>query len=302
MTKRKIQSVATLAEPTRWETIRRWLPRDVGGIIGIILTSIIIFTAVFADQIAPHDFRESNKRAARNPPAWVEGGSPEYLLGTDVQGRDILSRIVHGARVSLLVGLFGAGMAATIGVILGTTAAYFGGIIDTVVVSFVNLILSVPYLVLVIVIATIFGRSLVNVILIFGVTGSPVFIRMVRGEVFRLREQEYILAAQSLGANSWRVMLRHIIPNILGALITLATFEMSAMIFYEAGLSFLGLSVPPDIPSWGNMVASGRRFLVTGSNSWIAVFPGIAIAILTLGINLTGDWLRDAFDPRLRKG
>ena len=135
-------------------------------------------------------------------------------------------------------------------------------------------------------------------ILIFGITDSPVFIRLVRGEVLRLREQEFIQAAESLGAQTGRILGLHIMPNLIGILITLATFEMSAMIFYEAGLSFLGLSVPPDIPSWGNMVSAGRRFLITGGNSWIAVYPGLAIALTALGVNLLGDWLRDVFDPR----
>lgn len=298
-------SVARLDQPNHQDPIkhgkswRRYLPQDIGGYIGIILTTLVLLTAIFAEQIAPYGYKEGSRREARIPPAWVEEGSTAHLLGTDVQGWDIFSRIVYGSQVSLTVGILGAGMATILGVLLGTTAAFFGGIVDTVITAFVNLILSIPYLLLVIVVATIFGRSLVNVILIFGVTGSPIFIRMIRGEVFRLREQEFVLAARSLGASHLRLMAIHILPNLLGTLITLATFEMSAMIFYEAGLSFLGLSVPPDIPSWGNMVSSGRRFLVTGQNSWIAVFPGLAIAILSLGVNLVGDWLRDVFDPRI---
>lgn len=297
MTKKK--NVVALEEKTRIQKLRRYIPRDISGSIGILLTVLVIFTAIFAEQIAPYGFKEGSRRDAKLPPAWVDGGSTEHLFGTDVQGWDIFSRIVYGSQVSLTVGLFGAGLASILGILLGTLAAFFGGIVDTLITSFVNLILSVPYLVLVIVIATVFGRSLLNVILIFGVTGSPIFIRLVRGEVFRLREQEYVLAARSLGANSLRLMVRHIFPNLAGALITLATFEMSSMIFYEAGLSFLGLSVPPDVPSWGNMISAGRRFLVTGSNTWIAVFPGFAIAILSLGVNLLGDWLRDVFDPRI---
>lgn len=293
------QAIRALKTPSRWQRIRRLLPRDIGGVIGITLTITIILIAIFAEQIAPYGYKEGSRRDARIPPAWVEGGSMDHLLGTDQQGWDIFSRIVYGSQVSLTVGVFGAGMATLLGMILGTSAAFFGGIVDTAVTSFANLILSVPYLVLVIVVATIFGRSLVNVILIFGVTGSPVFIRMVRGEVFRIREQEFVFAARSLGAKPMRLMVRHIFPNLIGALITLATFEISSMIFYEAGLSFLGLSVPPDVPSWGNMVASGRRFLVTGSNTWIAVFPGFAIAFMSLGVNLFGDWLRDVFDPHV---
>jgi len=192
-------------------------------------------------------------------------------------------------------------LAGSLGVILGTLSAYFGGWVDTAVMAFVNLMLSIPYLVLVIVVATVLGRSLLNVILIFGVTDSPIFIRLVRGEVLGIRRKEYISAAQSLGANPIRIMARHIFPNLVGALVTVATFEMSAMIFYDAGLRFLGLGLPADVPRWGNMVSGGRRFLVTGNNSWIAIYPGIAIAVTSLGINLLGDWLRDVLDPRIRK-
>lgn len=285
----------------RWKTLRNILPKDFGGVLGIILTLMVVIVAIFAPLIAPYDIKEGSRRDAKLPPAWYEGGSTAHLLGTDVQGWDIYSRILHGARVSVTVGLFGVLLASTIGLILGTLAAYFGGWVDTLVNAFVNVMLSIPYLVLVIVVATVFGRSLLNVILIFGITDSPVFIRLVRGEVLRLREQEFIQAAESLGAQTGRILGVHVMPNLIGILITLATFEMSAMIFYEAGLSFLGLSVPPDIPSWGNMVSAGRRFLITGGNSWIAVYPGVAIALTALGINLLGDWLRDVFDPRSKQ-
>lgn len=285
----------------RWKALRNILPKDFGGVLGIILTLMVIGVALFAPMIAPYGIKEGSRRDAKLPPAWYEGGSPAHLLGTDVQGWDIYSRILYGARVSVMVGVFGVVLASSIGLILGTLAAYYGGWVDALVNAFVNVMLSIPYLVLVIVVATVFGRSLVNVILIFGITDSPVFIRLVRGEVLRLREQEFIQAAESLGAQTGRILGIHIIPNLIGILITLATFEMSAMIFYEAGLSFLGLSVPPDIPSWGNMVSAGRRFLITGGNSWIAVYPGVAIALTALGVNLLGDWLRDVFDPRSKQ-
>jgi ABC-type dipeptide/oligopeptide/nickel transport system permease subunit len=189
-------------------------------------------------------------------------------------------------------------LAATVGVTAGLIAGYYGGWADRIITGFVNLLLSIPYLLLVIVAAAIFGRSLLNVILIFGVTNSPVFVRLTRAEVMRIKHQEFVEAARSLGATPPRQIFVHILPNLVGPLVTVATFEMSAMIFYESGLSFLGLSVPPEVPSWGNMLTLGRRFL--NIYPWMAIYPGLAIAITALGVNLLGDRLRDLLDPRAR--
>jgi len=270
------------------------------GLAGLVLIIVIAGAALFAPWVAPYGPSDADFLAARIPPAWHPEGSTAHLLGTDQLGQDLFSRIVYGARVSLLVGVLGVSVSLTIGVTLGLLAGYFGGWLDTVVTAFTNLLLSIPYLVLVIVIATILGRSLTNVILLFGVTSSPVFIRVTRGEVLRLRQLSYVEAARGLGARAGRIIPRHLLPNLIGPLATLATFETSAMIFYEAGLGFLGLSVPPQVPSWGNMLALGRRFLTT--QPWMAIFPGLAIALTTLGINLLGDWLRDAIDPRAGEG
>lgn len=274
----------------------RFLLNDASGMVGLSLVLLVVICAVFAPYIAPYGPNEGALLDARLPPAWQDGGTTAHLIGTDQLGQDLFSRMIYGSRVSLLVGVLGALMAVAIGVTLGLLAGFYGGWIDTVVTSFTNLLLSIPYLVLVIVIATILGRSLTNVILLFGVTSSPVFIRVTRGEVLRIRRLAYVEAALGLGASAGRIIPRHILPNIVGPLATLATFEMSAMIFYESGLGFLGLSVPPDVPSWGNMLALGRRFLTI--YPWMAIYPGIAIAITTLGINLLGDWLRDTIDPR----
>jgi ABC-type dipeptide/oligopeptide/nickel transport system permease subunit len=163
----------------------------------------------------------------------------------------------------------------------------------------VNIILALPYLLFVVFIAGILGRSLFNVIWIFGITDAPIFVRVVRGEVLRLRRSVYVEAAQSIGVSQTRILFQHILPNLIGPFLTVATFEMSAMILYEAGLGFLGLSVPPDVPSWGNMLEAGRQHLQR--YWWIATFPGLAIMVSSLGMNLLGDWLRDALDPRLRR-
>jgi ABC-type dipeptide/oligopeptide/nickel transport system permease subunit len=232
------------------------------------------------------------------PPAWSEGGSWDHVLGTDNLGRDLLSRIIHGAQVSLTVGFFGVLIAGTLGLVFGALAGYLGGRVDNVIMGVVNLVLALPYL-LFVVIASILGRSLINVILIFGITDSPIFARVTRGEVLRMKESGFVESAVSAGAGTGRIIFDHIIPNLIGPLITLATFEMSAMIFYEAGLGFLGLSVPPSVPSWGNMLSAGRKYLT--SYPWIATWPGLAIMWTSLGMNLLGDWLRDVLDPRLRR-
>ena len=209
-----------------------------------------------------------------------------------------MSRVIYGTRVSASVGFFGMLLATALGLLLGMLAGYVGGWPDRIISAVVNLLLSIPYLVIVLVAATIFGRSLVNVILIFGITDAPIFIRLVRGEVMRIKQADYIQAAHSLGAGDEHILLRHVFPNLIGIVITLATFEMSSMIFYEAGLSFLSLSVPPSVPSWGNMLDLGRRFLPI--LPWISIFPGLAIAILSLGVNLFGGGLQKAFDPKRR--
>jgi ABC-type dipeptide/oligopeptide/nickel transport system permease subunit len=285
---------------TQWRKVTRAFLRSPSAMFGMVILFVLVICALFAEQIAPFEPTFGDFAASRLPPAWVEGGTWTHPFGTDRLGQDIFTRIVYGARVSLLVGFFGALLASSIGILLGILAGYFGGWIDTLISAFVNIVLSVPYLVLVVVVATIFGRSLLNVILIFGITGSPVFVRLVRGEVLRLRALEYVEAARSLGAKSGRIISSHLLPNLVGPLITLATYEMSAMIFYEAGLSYLGLSVPPEVPSWGNMLQAGQSLLPV--LPWIAIFPGIAIALTALAMNFVGDRLRDVLDPRVREG
>lgn len=279
--------------------VARLLRRDRGGMLGLIMFLLIVGAAVFAPWVAPHDPLKQNLRDSKMPPAWTAEGDWTYPLGTDNLGRDILSRIIYGSRVSLTVGFFGVLLAGGLGMMIGLIAGYSGGRVDNLIMGLVNLILALPYLVFVVFIAAILGRSLLNVILIFGLTDIPIFARITRGEVLRLRESGFVESAVSLGAGKRRIILDHLLPNLIGPLITIATFEMSAMIFYEAGLGFLGLSVPPSVPSWGNMLAAGRQFLTI--YPWIATFPGLAIMFTGLAMNLLGDWLRDVLDPRLRR-
>ena len=276
----------------------RLLWRDKSGLLGLVMFSSVVFCAIFAPWIAPYDPLEIHLRDSKLPPAWQEGGSPDYLLGTDALGQDILSRIIYGTRVSLTVGFFGVLIAGSLGLVVGLLAGYLGGRVDSIITSVVNLILALPYLVFVVFIAAILGRSLVNVILIFGITDAPIFARTTRGEVLKIRQSGYAESAISAGASKGRIIFDHILPNLIGPLITVATFEMSAMIFYEAGLGFLGLSVPPSVPSWGNMLSNGRQYL--SSAPWIATWPGLAIMYTSLSMNLLGDWLRDVLDPRMR--
>ncbi len=277
----------------------RFLWRDKSAIIGLLLFLTVVVAAIFSSQLSPYDPLEQNLWNNKIPPAWSVGGSWNHPLGTDSLGRDMLSRIIYGARVSLTIGFFGVLLAGGIGLLMGTIAGYYGGPVDAVIMGAVNLILSLPYLLFVVFIAAILGRSLLNVVLIFGITNAPIFARVTRGEVLRIRESGYIESAISSGARGGRIIFDHILPNMIGPFVTLATFEMSAMIFYEASLGFLGLSVPPTVPSWGNILASGRTYLT--SAPWIATFPGLAIMFTSLGMNLLGDWLRDVLDPRLRR-
>ncbi|MFP4491311.1 MAG: ABC transporter permease [Spirochaetaceae bacterium] len=284
---------------TKVSFVWRLLWRDKSGLLGLTMFLIVVFAAVFAPLVSPHDPKQQNIRASKTPPAWVEEGSSEYLLGTDTLGRDVFSRIIHGSRVSITVGFLGVLMAFTIGMVIGLVAGYKGGRIDNIIMTIVNMILSLPYLVFVVFVAAVLGNSLVNVILIFGFTDIPIFVRVTRGEVLRLREEGFIESAMSIGQRTPKIIFSHVMPNLLGPLITLATFEMSAMIFYEAGLGFLGLSVPPSIPSWGNMLSMGRQYLTV--YPWMSVYPGLAIVFTGFGMNLFGDWLRDAMDPRMRR-
>lgn len=279
--------------------IWRLLWRDKSGLIGLIIFLVIIFSAIFASVLSPHDPLKQDLYASRQPPIWAEEGSSEHILGTDNLGRDIFSRIIYGSRVSILVGFLGVSMAFSLGIIIGLFAGFKGGRTDNIIMTITNMVLALPYLVFVVFIAAVLGRSLLNVVLIFGLTDIPIFVRVTRGEVLRLREEGYIEAAISIGQKTPAIIFKHIMPNLLGPLITLATFEMSAMIFYEAGLGFLGLSVPPTVPSWGNMLAEGRQYLTI--YPWMSIYPGLAIVLTGFSMNLLGDWLRDVLDPRMRR-
>ncbi|WP_395154202.1 ABC transporter permease [Ilumatobacter sp.] len=289
------------AGPLRRSPLAKLRPllRSPGGFVGASIFILLILLAVFAPLFAPQDPLKQSLRDANTPPFWMTDGSTKFLVGTDALGRDILSRLIYGSRVSLTVAVGGVLIAATLGMLLGLIAGYRGGRIDRIIVGGNDLLLSVPYILLVVVIAAVVGTSLVNVILIFGFTDIPIFVRVTRGEVLKLKESTFVEAARGVGVPRWRILWSHLVPNLVGPIGTLATFEMSSMILYEAGLGFLGLSVPPSTPSWGNMINAGRGALEV--YPWISIAPGVAIVIAGMGLNLLGDWSRDALDPRSRR-
>jgi peptide/nickel transport system permease protein len=257
---------------------------------------LLLICAVFSPWIAPHDPIEQNLASALKPPSWEKGGTTTYLLGTDNLGRDILSRIVYGARVSIVVGFAAVFLSGVFGTFLGVLAGYFGGKIDTVIMRVTDVMLSLPYILIAIAIIGAIGSSLTNIIIVLGMTQWVGYTRIIRFEAMSLSKSEFVEMAIISGNRWWRILLVHILPNVLNTAVVLATLDVGKMIIFEAALSFLGLGVKPPTPSWGGMLADGRVYLTFAW--WIATFPGIAIAITVLGGNLLGDWLRDELDPR----
>jgi peptide/nickel transport system permease protein len=259
---------------------------------------MVVLLALTANLIAADPNRQDLAVALR-PPTWFGGEATAGVLGTDNLGRDIFSRVAHGARVSLLIGVLAVAVAGAIGTLLGLISGFQGGWLGALVMRLADFQLSVPFLILALAIVAAIGPSLLNLIVVLGITGWVPYARVVRSEVLSLREREFVLAARAVGASSWRIMLVHLRPNITASVIVLASLEVARMILSEASLSFLGLGVPPTTPSWGGMVADGRNYLE--SAWWLATIPGLAIAFTVLGVNLLGDRLRDVLDPHLRR-
>ena len=268
------------------------------NLIALIFVLGVLFAAIFAPWLAPFDPTAQSLRLRLKPPIWLEGSEVGHLLGTDALGRDMLSRIIFGARISLLVGFTAVLLQTLIGVSAGLVAGYYGGFVDSVLMRFADVQQAIPFLVLVVAVAAVTGPSLVNTILILGITGWVTYGRVVRAQVLSLMQQEYVTASQALGSRDRRVMLRHLLPNLVAPITVVGTLTVSSMILVEASLSFLGLGVPPPAPTWGGMVADGRNYLVTAW--WVSVMPGIAVFLTVLAINLVGDWLREVLDPTLR--
>ena len=289
-------SMAELARRRR----NRWM-RDLKAspqaIFGLFVISLVIFAAVFAPYITKFS-PISTALAIRLSPPWpFYGYLPDHLWGTDALGRDIWSRLVYGARVSLLVGTVSVAISGTLGVSLGLMTGFFGGLFDDVVMRIADIQLAFPFILLMLAVLAVIGPGLANLILVLGITGWVTYARLVRGQVFSLREKEFVEAARSIGANNDRLIFRHLLPNVLGPVIVVASFAVASTIIAEATLSFLGLGVKPITPTWGMMLSEGREYVRNAW--WLTTLPGLAIAFTVLGINLLGDWLRDVLDPRM---
>lgn len=271
-----------------WRRFRRYKP----GLAGGIIVATLILLAVFAPLVAPYSPTEKVGRRASAP-------SSEFWLGNDEIGRDVLSRLIYGTRVALIVGIGAMSIALVIGVAVGASAGYFGGKVDTILSRVVDTLMAFPLLALLITLAALFSPSLRNVVIVIGVTVWTPYSRVVRAEVLSLRERDFVSAARAIGVGNARIIVRHMLPNVLGPIIVLASLDIGSIIILESALSFLGLGIQPPTPSWGGMLTAGRTLMRNAPH--IAVAPGVAITITVLAFNLLGDGLRDALDPRQRE-
>ncbi len=291
--------VITLPSPTR--PARRRAIRL--GDIPIVPTSILLviaLVALFANQLAPHNPEVGNLAVRFRPPFWQNGGSVKYLLGTDQLGRDVLSRLIFGARVSMVVGIMAVVVAGVLGTALGILSGYLRGWVDQLIMRITDTWLALPALTFAIFLAAIVGPSMWNIVIILGVTYWTRYARVVRGEVLSLREREFVHLAIVAGCSKWTIMIRHILPNVLNSAIVLGSLMLGVVIITEATLSFLGVGVPPPQPAWGLMLSDGKQGLMVGY-WWLTVFPGCCIMLMVLSANLLGDWLRVKLDPQLRQ-
>lgn len=265
----------------------------------IAIIAIIMFAAVFAGFIAPHSPYETNLPNRLKPPFWGEGGNLAYPLGTDLVGRDILSRLIYGARASLMVAVAAILLSGSIGLLVGLIAGYRGGRVDAILMGTADAALAFPLILLALLLVVLLGPSFINVIIAIAMMLWARYARVIRGEILNLRERDFIALARISGCSAARIISRHLFPNVLNTLLVMLTLQVGWVIVMEATLSFLGAGVPPPTPAWGSMVAEGRNYL--HSAWWIVAIPGIAIMLTVLAFNMLGDWLRDALDPRLRQ-
>lgn len=267
------------------------------ALLGMIIIVIVLFMAIFAPLVAFHDPEKVDLGLRLLPPFGFEGSQIAYPLGTDSLGRDVFSRIVYGSQKSLLVSFSATVLSTVIGVMLGMLAGFYGGRVDAVVGKLADIQLAFPMILLAIAVIAVLGTSTLNLIVVFGITNWVVYAKVSRGAVLSLKEKEFVEAARSIGAGNLRIMLLHIFPNIFPSIVVITTLSLAGTIISESSLSFLGFGVPPPHPTWGGMLSEGRQYIYDGW--WVATFPGLAISLTVLGVNLFGDGLRDAYDPRL---
>lgn len=280
-----------------WETARE-VARRRSALVGGILLCLIVVTSVSFPLFYRIDPLEQDLLARFTPPFWMEGGSTHHLLGTDNLGRDVLSRILYGSRVSLLVGFSAVVVAELLGILLGLVSGYYGGKLDSLIMRIADIFMAYPFMLLTISVIAVLGSSIFNLILILGISDWVTYARTIRGSVLSLKAKEFVEASRAVGTRHPTIIYRHILPNVISPLLVLGTLRVANIIIWESGLSFLGMGVPPPMPTWGRMLAEGRVYITDAW--WLATFPGIAIMITILSINLLGDGLRDALDPRLR--
>jgi peptide/nickel transport system permease protein len=281
-----------------------WRPRrrfrlQWSGVVPIVTLLLLALAAVFAPAITGRDPQEQDIEARLKPPAWEEGGSQAHVLGTDQLGRDSFSRLLYGARVTLLVGFAGVAISGLIGTVLGTLAGYFSGATDRLIMRLVDIQLAFPRILLAVSFVAMLGPSVTNLVIVLGIGGWMDYTRMVRAQILSLREKEFVLAARCVGLSDVHIMLRHVVPNTLSAVIIIASVSVASNIILESSLSFLGLGVGASAITWGTMLSDARDYVFV--QSWLATLPGLAIALAVLTVNLIGDWLRDVLDPRLRQ-
>jgi len=291
-------TVTTADEPTALQGSLRRLVRLRWGVAASVILLAIVASAIFAPAIAPHDPLAVNISHRLAPPVWMEGGTPQHVLGTDQVGRDLLARVIYGGRISLVIGVAAVLISTTIGVLLGLVGGYFGGYPDWTIMTAVNVLLTFPFVLLALAVIAVLGASLGNMIVVLGVAGWPIYTRVVRAETMAIREREFILAGRALGMSHARIIFRQILPNLVSPIVVIATLQVAQVIVLESFLSFLGLGVQPPTPAWGNMLGEGRVYML--NSWWIAAFPGLAIFLTTLAINLMGNALRDWLDPHMK--
>jgi len=291
-----VDYAAALDRPRERSRVWRKLGRNPLALAGGLILAVVLGVAVAAPWVAPQDPAKQNLLRRFTPPMWVPGGSAAYPLGTDQVGRDVLSRMIHGARISLLVGVAAVVVSVLVGVSLGLLSGYLGGRIDVVIMTVVDITLSFPQILLALAFVAALGPSLVTIIVVLGLTGWERYARVIRAEVLALREKDFIEAARAMGVTAPRVICRHLLPNTFSSIIVLSTLQVAQAILQESVLSFLGVGSGRAYPTWGQMISLGRDFVSVAW--WLPTFPGLAILLTVLAINLVGDRLRDAIDPR----
>ncbi|WP_139331848.1 ABC transporter permease [Paenibacillus amylolyticus] len=282
--------------PTGFRYIWQQLIISKTGMFGAVLVLLVVLIAIGAPLLTSHDPAAVNPLNRLKPPAWLEGGTAEYWLGTDNLGRDMWSRIVYGARVSLIVGMGAVIVSGIIGAILGLVAGFYGKWVDAVIMRVGDAFMAIPTILFMLVVMAIVGPGITTLIFVIGVTNWVPFTRVVRSEVLSIKERDFVHAARSIGAKNGRLILKHILPNILSSFIVICGMNVGTTIIMEASLSFLGLGIKPPDVSWGGMLSDGRQYVAT--SWWVATFPGLAITFTVLGVIFLGDWLRDVLDPR----